>query len=599
MDTSGRAEPGHVGSLVEPPPTTNALPVAVLTLSLDGVVRYANPRLYTLLELAPGALESAAFDHILTTASGVLYQSYLLPLLKLHGRVEEFRLELRGPRGQPIAVLAYAHLREHSPDGEARVDLVLAIINERRRVEDDLLRIRQAAELAPVMLFQQVVRADGSTCMPYATNVLRTLYGLTPQHVRDSDDALFARVHPEDRGPMIAARQRASQGRGQWQTRYRVTLEDGRVRVHELVANSRDMGDGETHWHGVIVDVSDRLALAASEDRFEELFNLAPQALLTIDLAGRVVRSNRAAAALFGRSTQGLEGCAAVDVLPALTPERAARETFPPTPIGGRDEPAEEWVAVRHDGQVLRTEVRLARASVEGREHYLVSVTDVSERVATLEAVERSLREKQVLLKEIHHRVKNNLQIISSLLRLQCDRLAAVDAKAPFEESIGRVRSMAVVHEHLYGHDSLEEIDLGDYARNLGGMLRGSYAPDARLRIEADPVRVPIDLATPLGLILNELITNAFKHGRAQRGDGGQAGQSSAECEVLVEVQKTKEGVRLVVSDSGPGLVERPRTNPSNSLGMQLLRSLSRQLRGTLRFENEGGLRVSVECPVR
>jgi signal transduction histidine kinase len=249
------------GPAREVAPTADSLPIALVTLSLDGALRFANARLHALLEAPPGSLEGATVDRVLTTASGVLYQSYLLPLLKLHGRVEEFRVDLRGPRGEPIAALAYATLRAADEGVEARVDMTFAPIHERRRLEDDLVRIRQAAELAPVMLFQQVVRGDESSFIPYVTNVLRTLYGLTPQQVRERDDALFDRVHPEDRAGLLEARRHAGERGGLWEKRYRVTLADGRERMHELVASGRRVSDHETHWHGVIADVSDRLAL--------------------------------------------------------------------------------------------------------------------------------------------------------------------------------------------------------------------------------------------------------------------------------------------------------------------------------------------------
>lgn len=242
-------------------PSADLLPVALATLSLDGTLRFTNARVHSLLGLEPGALEGATIDHLLTVPSGVLYQSYLLPLLRLHGRVEEFRLDLRGPQGVAIAALAYASLRADENGGASLVELALAPIHERKRLEDDLVRIRQAAELAPAMLFQHVVRDGEPSFMPYATNVLRTLYGLTPQQVRERDDVLFERVHPDDREALLEARLAARDKGVLWQRRYRVTLADGRERVHELVASGRRVSDRETHWHGMIADVSDRVAL--------------------------------------------------------------------------------------------------------------------------------------------------------------------------------------------------------------------------------------------------------------------------------------------------------------------------------------------------
>jgi signal transduction histidine kinase/CheY-like chemotaxis protein len=247
-------------------PSLDQLPTALVTISGDGTVCHANARLLELLGLGPGALDGRALDAVLTPAAAVLLQSYLLPLLRLHGRVDEFRLDLRGPAGVALPTLAYGRVRSAEAGAEAGglIDLTLVTIPERCRLEDELVRIRQSAELAPVMLFQQIVRADGSSYFRYATNVMRTLYGLTPQQVRESDAALFERVHPDDVGALLGARSGAWSAGGRWQGRYRVRLPDGRLRTHELTATGRSASDGESHWHGVIADVTDPEALVGA-----------------------------------------------------------------------------------------------------------------------------------------------------------------------------------------------------------------------------------------------------------------------------------------------------------------------------------------------
>jgi PAS domain S-box-containing protein len=367
-----------------------------------------------------------------------------------------------------------------------------------------------------------------------------------------------------------------------------------------LLAKVRVFLELAQHRQDLEVQVVDRTSeLKASEGRFDDLFNLAPQALLMNDRTSRVVRGNRAAISVFGYQSDALEGRAVVDLLPAFV-EHAPAGTIDPDRIAAvNSAPGAEWIAVRRDGTQLHTEVRLARVMLNGHEHVMASVTDVSARIAALEVIQRSLREKETLLKEIHHRVKNNLQIVSSLLRLQCEQCQEPEVRAPLQESIGRVRSMAMVHEQLYGHESLEEIDLGEYAQSLGSMLRGAHGPRARLSVQAEPLAVSIDVATPLGLILNELITNAFKHGLVRAEGDTRPRRTGDECDVLVEVRSMGGRVHLAVSDSGPGVAPLSHAQASNSLGMQLVRSLSRQLRADLRFDTEGGLRVSVECAVR
>jgi two-component sensor histidine kinase/CheY-like chemotaxis protein len=208
------------------------------------------------------------------------------------------------------------------------------------------------------------------------------------------------------------------------------------------------------------------------------------------------------------------------------------------------------------------------------------------------DTIVRSLKEKETLLKEIHHRVKNNLQIVSSLLRLQSEKMPWKEARDLIEESVLRVQSMALIHQHLYGVDSLDRVDLGDYARVLSESLRSLLAPSVRLQIDAMSATVALHEAIPTGLILNELLTNAFKYGVPKAGfpaahtDGGRAGPG---CDVRIEIGRTNGLVRLAVIDSGPGLPAEISPEKGSSIGLHLIRLLTRQLRGTLRYEGDRG----------
>ena len=330
-------------------------------------------------------------------------------------------------------------------------------------------------------------------------------------------------------------------------------------------------------------------ALDASEGRFDDLFELAPQALLMSSPDGVIQRCNAAAEALFACPRGGLTGLALSAVLPDYP---LSRQLLAENGLQDRRS-SETWTAARADASHLRVEVRAAHAEIANQQCVLVSVSDVSERVSAFESLQRSLREKEVLLKEVHHRVKNNLQVVSSLLGLQSAQSNAPEVQSVLEDCVGRVRSMAIVHEQLYGSDSLSQIDLGHYAQNLGDILRGTYAPEARLLVAAEPVNVSIEIATPLGLLLNELIANALKHGLAP-WQPGRHRRTGEHCDVLVEISSDEAHTFISVTDSGPGLSD-PRPRPgSNSIGMELIRALSRQVGAQLEFHNESGLRVQL-----
>jgi two-component sensor histidine kinase len=197
---------------------------------------------------------------------------------------------------------------------------------------------------------------------------------------------------------------------------------------------------------------------------------------------------------------------------------------------------------------------------------------------ATKEAealLRQSLQQQEVLLKEIHHRVKNNLAVISSLFYLESTYATDERAVKVFEESQRRVRSMALVHETLYGSGNLADIDFAEYARVLTAELLASYRlPDRRVELKTDleTMKMSIDLAVPCGLILNELISNAFKHAFAN-GRGGA---------IAVTLRHARDGMGVLrVTDDGVGVAADLNVDADGSLGLRLIRSLVRQIRGT------------------
>jgi two-component sensor histidine kinase len=203
-----------------------------------------------------------------------------------------------------------------------------------------------------------------------------------------------------------------------------------------------------------------------------------------------------------------------------------------------------------------------------------------------------SLKEKEVLLQEIHHRVKNNMQVISSLLNLQSGYVEDPQALEVFQESQHRVRSMALIHEKLYQSENLAQIDFGEYIRSLVTSLSRSYsarAGDITLDIRADDVPLGIDTAVPCGLILNELVSNALKYAFPD----GRAGQ------VRVELTADDDRrVTLTVGDDGVGFPEGLDFRGTTSLGLQLVNTLVDQLEGSIELNNGRGTEFKITFSV-
>ncbi len=212
---------------------------------------------------------------------------------------------------------------------------------------------------------------------------------------------------------------------------------------------------------------------------------------------------------------------------------------------------------------------------------------DITKRVEMEEEIQKSLQEKEMLLKEIHHRVKNNLMIISSLLNLQSRYIKDKEALGIFKESQNRAKSMALIHERLYRSTDLKRIDFGDYISTLATDLFRNYSDDSgriRLNIDVDDLMMDINTTIPLGLILNELVTNSLKHGFPDGKSG----------EIMVKFKLIDDVYTLSVKDTGTGFPENLDYKNTDSLGLQLVNSLTSQIDGEIELDTSNGTEFSI-----
>jgi len=257
-------------------------------------------------------------------------------------------------------------------------------------------------------------------------------------------------------------------------------------------------------------------------------------------------------------------------------------------------------VPYRHDVRVLHQDGSYRWMSVVGRvlardeagkpSRLLGVMMDITEARVAEDALRRSLREKEALLKEVHHRVKNNLQVVTSLLRLEAGRTAEPGTKLVLREMQGRIRSMALLHETLYRSGNFARIDLADYLGQLAAQLFRAHNTDAqgvRLALDLSNVWIEIDQAIPCGLIVNELVTNCLKH----------AFPPGREGEVRITLERNGDRARLLVSDDGIGFPEDFDARRATSLGLQLVSDLIRQVGGEMEVRAGSGATFCVTFP--
>ncbi|HJZ11747.1 MAG TPA: sensor histidine kinase, partial [Acidobacteriota bacterium] len=211
----------------------------------------------------------------------------------------------------------------------------------------------------------------------------------------------------------------------------------------------------------------------------------------------------------------------------------------------------------------------------------LITAAVVAERKAAQQTIQMQLNDKEALLREVHHRVKNNLQVISSLLSMQASQADPHTADL-LRDSMNRVRSMAVLHERLYAAENLSHIDLAVYFKELVNDIEKSYEPvkggQITIKCFCDPVFVSIEKAIPCGLLVNEMITNAFKHAFPD-----------SQGEIGLKLTRKNSKVSLDVFDTGVGLPETRDLEDPKSTGLRLISILAKQLGAHLSIEREKG----------
>ena len=214
---------------------------------------------------------------------------------------------------------------------------------------------------------------------------------------------------------------------------------------------------------------------------------------------------------------------------------------------------------------------------------------EVLEHERSKDRIAASLKEKETLLKEVHHRVKNNLQIITSLLSLQAGEIADSETHEMFRDSMGRVKSMALIHERLYQSENLAEVEFADYVDSLMTFLMSTVTGNLgriTLTNHVKDIVLPVDIAVPCGLIINELVTNTLKYAFPYK----QSGEVSVSC-----TTDGNNGYSLSVCDNGVGLPDEIDLQSIESLGMRLVQSLTEQLDGKLTLNADQGTQITIE----
>jgi PAS domain S-box-containing protein len=445
---------------------------------------------------------------------------------------------------------------------------------------------RQVVEAAPTALVMinaagriEMVNAQLERLFGYArTDMLgRRVEMLVPERLRGHHPALRDSFFADPRTRPMGA------GRELYGLR-----KDGSEFPVEIGLNTIETEDGVMVL-SAIIDISARKRL---DERVRRVVEAAPNAIVMINGAGRIEMVNAQAERVFGYARCELLGQPVEMLLPGQLRDHRLRDRdwFLADPQANQMGAGHDFYARRKDGSEFP--VVMGLNSVETEDRAMVwAIVDISDRKQKEDRIQAALREKDVLLGEIHHRVKNNLQIVCSLLDLQSARISDQKVLDMLRDSQNRIRSMALIHQTLYQSKDFAEVNFGRFLETLVPTLIASYGVDPNrimLTIDAEQVLLPIDAAIPCGLAVNELISNALQHA-FRDGNGGEI--------TVVLAQETGSQVMLVVSDNGTGVPDHIDMPTTGTLGLQLVSLLAEQLGGSVAMQRSNPTRFTLRFP--
>lgn len=357
--------------------------------------------------------------------------------------------------------------------------------------------------------------------------------------------------------------------------------QNGEVFPKEVVSNPGTYF-GEDVVITIARDISERYKaeeeIRKNEELFRQLFQNAPIPITLMDKRQEVMSVNSAFEETFGYKTHEIKG---LNIDKLIVPEGEEEEAKNVSEqIFNGDTAFQVGPRLTKDGRIVDVLIYGVPVEIDGKIIAIFGIyVDITDRKHAEEKVKKSLKEKEVLLAEIHHRVKNNLAVITGLLELQSYKTESRDATDALKASQMRINSIALIHEKLYQNENLSEISFDTYLRELMDVVVASMqteTTDISITINSDPVKLTIGQAIPCGLILNELITNAYKHAFTNQDEG----------EIRIDIVNDEGNITLTVKDNGVGISDAISLENPDSLGIQLIRTLSIQLEGEAEFSH-------------
>lgn len=464
-------------------------------------------------------------------------------------------------------------------------------ITGRRKAEGEMHRIKDSAIASSI---NAITLIDLEGKLIYVNRSFLHMWEYhTEDEVLDSPAALLLKNREE-----VAEVRKIIRDRGDWSGEIVARRKDGSEFYSRISASMvTDNNNVPLCIMASFLDISKQKlaekALHDSRQRFKELVELLPQFVFEIDMNGNFTFTNNYGLETFGYSREELRGkTRAMHVVVPEDRERVIEDSR--KVIAGEDIGGKEYTLQRKDGAALPVLLHISPIIKDEKTMGLRGIAiDITELKDAENRLKSSIREKVILLTEVHHRVKNNMQVISSLLSLQASRIEDPIMKEKILESQKRIHSMALIHEMLYHSENFSSINFHSYIENLSKNLFQLYRINPayiQLNMNIDnSINIGIDNAVPCGLMINEILTNSLKHAFPEGSSGT----------IDIIIRKTVGNtISLSIADNGAGFRDNTDWHEAKTLGLVIIRSLARQLRGSIEVNCENGTEIMITFPL-
>ena len=394
------------------------------------------------------------------------------------------------------------------------------------------------------------------------------------------------RVHPDDREEFADVIERVQRGESINRYEHRLLMPDGEVKwVRHSGRTTYNSSGKAAEVNGAVQDITNQkraqLKLQREKELSDKIINSLPISFFMFDRGGNAIRWNDKVREITGYSEQQIAYMHPRDFFP---PQHQKRIKQSIANVFAHGESTVEADLQNKDGETAPHIFSATRFESHYEDYFLGTGIDISDLKEYENRLENSLEEKEVLLSEIHHRVKNNLAIISGLLELEGFNTSDQQTKNILQNSQMRIHSMAQVHEMLYNSEDFSKLSFQSFVAKIIESIKGVYQKqkDINFDLDIEDVQLNVNQAIPCGLIINEIVTNAYKHA-FENTDGGT---------IQVTIQKAGDTVELTVKDNGSGLPDDFSLSKSSTLGFTLIDTLTNQLKGDISINSSGGTEV-------